>query len=229
MVSKKLKIVNLTFNIWTDQEFSQESPRPLFHMKITCCFRLHGSKLTRLCLNKMISISVSTLATIKSHCASLTVLEIHVDKITSETDTLEQALEAGEAAQMTRLKSLKVGGSVNSGDILTFLVSGCPNLQILCFTPFAYQGEINDDFIVNLFRRYPCPKLEVFCFEKCILTEQTFFHLLETMSKVRFIGNMGEWTMDRRARLGIRAFIKGNNINVDIESLYCNYDFDVYF
>ena len=30
MVSKKLKIVNLTFNIWTDREFSQKSPRPPF-------------------------------------------------------------------------------------------------------------------------------------------------------------------------------------------------------
>ena len=185
--------------------------------------------MTRLCLNKMISISVSTLASIKSHCTSLTVLELHVDKINSDTEDLGQALEAAEAVSMPCLKSLKVGGSVNSGEILSFLVSGCPNLQILCFTPFTYQGEINDDFIVNLFRKYPCPELEVFCFEKCILSEQTFFHLLEKMSKIRFIGNMGEWTMDRRARLAIRAFIKGNNINVDIESLFCNYDFDVYF
>ena len=191
--------------------------------------RLHGPNLTRLCLNKMISISVSTLASIKTHCTSLAVLELHVDKITSETESLGQALEAAEITPMPCLKSLKVGGSVNSGDVLSFLVSGCPSLQILCFTPFTYQGDINDDFIVNLFRRYPCPELEVFCFEKCILSEQTFFHLLEKMSKIRFIGNMGEWTMDRRARLAIRAFIKGNNINIDIESLFCNYDFDVYF
>ena len=189
---------------------------------------MHGPKLTRLCLSKMKSISVSTLATIKSHCTSLAVLELFVDQITSETENLKEALESAQinkkAVQMTCLKSLKVGGSVNSGDVLSFLVSGCPNLQILCFTPFTYQGEINDEFIVNLFVKHPCPVLEVFCFEKCFLSEQTFFYLLEEMSKIRFIGNMGEWTMDRRARLAIRAFIKGNNINIDIESLSCYHD-----
>ena len=193
---------------------------------------MHGPKLTRLCLNKMKSISVSTLATIKSHCTSLAVLELHVDQITSETEDLKEALESAQMsflnksprAQMSCLKSLKVGGSVNSGDVLSFLVSGCPNLQILCFTPFTYQGEINDNFITNLFVKHPCPELEVFCFEKCFLSEQTFFYLLEEMSKIRFIGNMGEWTMDRRARLAIRAFIRGNNINIDIESLSCYHD-----
>ena len=61
--------------------------------------------------------------------------------------------------------------------------------------------------------------MEAFCFEKCFLTEQTFFHLLNILPKIKYIGNMSEWTIDRRARLGIRAFIKGNNIDVDVDSI----------
>ena len=37
---------------------------------------------------------------------------------------------------------------------------------------------------------------------------------------------MGEWTIDRRAKLGLKAFIKGNNINVDIDSFNYGQDCD---
>ena len=40
------------------------------------------------------------------------------------------------------------------------------------------------------------------------------------LPKIKYIGNMSEWTIDRRARLGIRAFIKGNNVDVDVDSLH---------
>ena len=215
------------------------------------CFSQHGHKLTRICLNKMISISLASLAAVKRHCCSLQVLELHVDKVTTApAQTLQQALQLAHPGHLPNLKSLKLGGSIYSGitntfslvwwaipinrnlipgDLLKFFVSGCPRLQIFCFTPFTYQGDVNDEFIVDLFNEHPCLELEVFCFEKCILSEQTFFYLLEKMPKIKYIGNMGEWTMDRRARLGIKAYIKGNNVNVDIESLHYNYEFDYYF
>ena len=47
------------------------------------CFSQHGHKLTRICLNKMISISLASLAAVKRHCCSLQVLELHVDKVTT--------------------------------------------------------------------------------------------------------------------------------------------------
>ena len=65
---------------------------------------------------------MSTLASNKAHCSSLAVLELHVDKITSETKSLGQALEAAEIVPMPCLKSLKVGGSVNSRNVLSCLM-----------------------------------------------------------------------------------------------------------
>ena len=55
---------------------------------------------------------MSTLASIKAHCISLTDLELHADKITSETESLDQALEAAEIVTMP---CLKVGATSTSG------------------------------------------------------------------------------------------------------------------
>jgi len=189
----------------------------------TSCIRNVGGNLTRLCLNKMISISFNSMTAIKSHCVSLQVLELFVDNITTSDNslTLEQAITEAAPAPLLSLQSLKLGGKIYSGSVLRFLISGCPRLRMLCYTPYSYQdGNINDAFIEQLFFQHPCPELEAFCFEKCFLSEQTFFHLLNILPAIKYIGNMSEWTIDRRARLGIRAFIKGNNIDVDVDSIH---------
>ena len=179
--------------------------------------------MTRLCLNKMISISFDSLAAIKTHCVSLQVFELFVDNITTTGNglTLEQAIMEAPPTPASSLHSLKLGGKIYSGCVLQYLMRGCSRLKMLCYTPYSYQdGNINDAFIEQLFSRQPCTELEAFCFEKCFLTEQTFFHLLNILPKIKYIGNMSEWTIDRRARLGIRAFIKGNNVDVDVDSIH---------
>ena len=45
------------------------------------CVQDSASRLTRLCLNKMISISFETLAAIKQHCRQLEVLDVYVDQV----------------------------------------------------------------------------------------------------------------------------------------------------
>ena len=110
---------------------------------------------------------------------------------------------------------------------MKFILAGCSLLKMLCFTPTCYEGGgINDDFISKMFSEHPCKHLEIFCFERSFLSEQTFFYLLSNMPNIKYIGNMGEWTIDRRAKLGLKAFIKGNNINVDIDSFNYGQDCD---
>ena len=77
--------------------------------------------MTRICLNKMISISLASLAAVKGHCSSLQVLELHVDKVTTApAQTLQQALQLAHPGHLPNLKSLKLGGSIYSGITNTF-------------------------------------------------------------------------------------------------------------
>ena len=65
----------------------------------------------------------------------------------------------------------------------------------------------------------PLQDLEVFCFERCFLNESTFFYLINKLPKIKYIGNLEEWTMDKRARARVNTFVKDNNIDVDVTSL----------
>ena len=76
-----------------------------------------------------------------------------------------------------------------------------------------------NNVIKDLFNANPCDNLEVFCFERCFLLEETFFYLLRKLPSIKYIGNMEEWEMmDPFALPRIKDFIKKNNIDVDIES-----------
>ena len=82
-------------------------------------------------------------------------------------------------------------------------------------------GDVNNisKVIKDLFNANPCNNLEVFCFERCFLKEETFFYLLEKLPKIKYIGNMDDWEMmDPDAIPRIKEFIRKNNIDVDIDS-----------
>ena len=65
----------------------------------------------------------------------------------------------------------------------------------------------------------PCKKLVASYFEKCFLSEKTFLLLLDNLPQIRHVGILGEWFgLDRRAGLSIKAFVRGNNVDVDIDS-----------
>ena len=168
-----------------------------------------GDKLSRICLNQMFKMSLSTICMIKNNCQSLRVLELHVDSICPGWYhfsilssllwcyypgllPLDQAIEQSQNGHLKHLVSLKLGGEVSgridlkyawnflifivSGTLLKFILTGCSLLKMLCFTPTSYEGGgINDEFIGKMFSEHPCKHLEVFCFERSFLSEQTFF------------------------------------------------------
>ena len=183
-----------------------------------------ASNLTRICLNKMISISFETLAAVKTFCKNLEVFEVFVDNIYTfnTSSTLEQVIAVTENNGWTSLKSLKLGGSIPTGSILKYLISGCAQLRVLCYSPYEAQAGLATDLLVEqMLAINPCKSLVAFYFEKCFLTEQTFFLLLNSLPRIKFVGVLSEWFgMDRRARLAIKAFVKGNNVDVDIDSVH---------
>ena len=99
------------------------------------CIRSSAANLTRLCLNKMISVSFETLSAIKKHCQRLEILDIYVDHVHTflEQTPVEQAIAEAASYTWTSLKSLKLGGSIPTGTLLQYLVSGCPNIKVLCY------------------------------------------------------------------------------------------------
>ena len=79
--------------------------------------RKYGYKLSSLYLNKMISVSFSTLAVIKTYCQSLRELEIYVYEVTSgSTLPLDQAIVEAPASKLEHLVSLQLGGNIPSGE-----------------------------------------------------------------------------------------------------------------
>ena len=129
------------------------------------CIKTSASNLTRLCLNKMISITFETLAAIKKHCKKLEVLDIYVDEVRSldPHTPVEQVVAETNNCDWQSLKSLKLGGSVPSGSVLEFLVAGCPNIKVLCYS--LYEGccdFITDQYIEKLIVNNPMPKLTAF-------------------------------------------------------------------
>ena len=77
--------------------------------------------MTRVCLNKMISISFQTIAAIKNHCSSLKIFELYVHEITSgSTLPLEQEIRETPTREWKDLVSLQVGGDIPNGLIKCF-------------------------------------------------------------------------------------------------------------
>ena len=197
------------------------------------CIQSSGQNLTRICLNKMFSISIETLSAIKTSCPALEVLEVFSDKIfsTVEGHSVERAISRAGQARLVRLRSLKLGGMVPDGGVLLYLLAGCPSLRLLCYTPYESMAELvrlNDSFIEEIFRVNPLSDLVAFCFEKCFFTTATFFLLLNTLPNIKYIGNLTEWFgTDRRGRLAVKAFVKGNNLDIDLDSFNNDFNFDI--
>jgi len=213
---------NLIFNFTQlrDLEVQYMDDSPAFQNSIRNC----SSNLTRICLNKMISISFETLAAIKTFCRNLETFEVFVDNVhtVNSSSTLEQVIAESPRIEWTSLKSLKLGGLIPSGNIILYLVGGCTQLKVLCLSPYESQAEvITDQLVEEMLKVNPCTSLVSFYFEKCFLSEQTFFLLISTLPKLKYVGVLSDWFgMDRRARLAVQAFIRGNNVDVDIDSAY---------
>jgi len=206
-----------TFSGLKDLEVKYMDDSLAFNSSILNC----SSKLTRICLNKMISISFETLAAVKNSCKNLETFEVFVDNIYTlkTSSTLEQVIAETANSEWESLKSLKLGGLIPTGSILKYLVSGCSQLRVLCVSPYEPQANfITDQLVEQMLEINPCKKLVTFYFEKCFLSEQTFFLLLNNLPDIRHVGILGEWFgLDRRARLAIKAFVRGNNVDVDID------------
>jgi len=184
----------------------------------------NSCNLTRICLNKMVSISFETLAAVKKYCKSMEVFEVFVDLVYTfkHGSSLEQVIAETENTEWKSLKSLKLGGFIPTGSIMKFLIYDCPQLRMLCYSPYEAQAEqVTDLFVEQILGLNPLKSLVAFYFEKCHLTEQSFFLLLSSLPRLKFVGILAEWLgLDRRARLAIKAFVRGNNVDVDIDSAH---------
>jgi hypothetical protein len=159
--------------------------------------------LTRICLNKMISIAFETLVAVKRSCQRLEVLEVYVDSIvtTNRHTALDQVVRQTPNLDWLSLKSLKLGGLMSTGSVLRFLLHGCPNIRVLCYCMYEEQADqVTDAYVEQLLRTNPMPALVAFYFEKCALTEQAFFHLVHHLPNLRYLGILSEW-------LGLDRFI----------------------
>ena len=107
-----------------------------------------------------------------------------------------------------------------AGEVLKYLIWGCPNLKKIACIFFNFRIVNCVCFIKQLFEVNPCQELEVFCFERCLLSEATFYFLISNLPKIKYIGNLEEWGMDKEAILRVREFIRIKNIDVDVESLH---------
>ena len=191
------------------------------------CIQSSASNLTRLCLNKMISISFETLSAIKKHCQKLEILDVYVDQVYTflEHTPVEQAIFETSNCTWTSLKSLKLGGSVPTGSLLQYLVHGCPNIKVLCYSLYEDSSDsITDDFIEKLFTENLMPGLTAFYCEKSMLSVSTFYFLAANLPALKYVGVLSEWGgLDRAGVLAIKAYVLGNNLNIDIESMQDQY------
>ena len=101
------------FSKLKDLEIQYMDDSKIFHN----CIVNSAANLTRLCLNKMISISFESLAAIKKNCQKLEILDVYVDEVTTfleQTPVGQIVAETGNS-RWESLKSLKLGGRVNDG------------------------------------------------------------------------------------------------------------------
>jgi len=209
-----------SFDSLTNLEIQYMDDSPTFRSFIS---NGYGKQLTRLCLNKMISLSFETLSTIKRICTRLNTLEIFVDNIYSivNAQPIDQVIAEAENTTWNSLKSLKIGGSISSVNIIKYLISGCSFIKLLCLSPYDLQAHlITDQLVSDILSINPCTHLVAFYFEKCSLSDQSFFLLIENLPCLKNIGIITEWFgVDRRSRLGIKAYVKGNNLDVNVDSV----------
>ena len=72
--------------------------------------------MTRVCLNKMITITFSTIASIKKFCSCLETFELYVHEITSRSSlALEQEIRETPNGEWKDLVSLQLGGDIPNG------------------------------------------------------------------------------------------------------------------
>ena len=102
---------------------------------------------------------------------------------------------------------------------MKYLIWGCPHLKKVACIFFNYRIVNCMCFVKQLFEVNPCKELEVFCFERCLLSEATFYFLISHLPKIKYIGNLEEWGMEKDAIWRIKEFIRFKNIDVEVDTL----------
>jgi len=177
-----------------------------------------GFKLTSLSLTETVSICFSTLNLIKKHCQRLKLLDIE-SYIFEEAN--EQSVQSFEKSTLPDLRLLRLGGSLDSGSALKYLISGCPELRVLAY--HVYHGEgcddhVTDDFIKEMLDVNPLQQLVAFYVDNCRLTERTFHFLVEELENLVQIGQLCEWRSLSEDQLDqIKLYVEIENIQVEVD------------
>jgi len=179
--------------------------------------RTYGNKLTSLSLTETVSISIPIISLIKEHCQRLKLLDIesYIFNNGSEVQHLDNH-------NLVELKLLRLGGSLASGDILKYLVDGCPELRVLAY--HVYHGEgcdehVTDQFIQDLLLVNPLHQLVAFHVDNGGLTELTFHKLVENLGNLRQIGQLSEWRSLSEEQLeSLKLYTEAQNLSLEIDS-----------
>ena len=112
--------------------------------------RNFGGNLSRVCLNKMITISFPTIAAIKKYCSSLKIFELYVHEIKSgSTLSLEQEIRETTKGGWKNLLSLQLGGDIPNG-----------LLKMIC---------INQNLLLKFRRNFTVPDIWMFMSQEVLL------------------------------------------------------------
>ena len=143
-------------------------------------------------------------------------LEVYVDNIfvVNRQTTLDQAAQETFNPPWPSLKSLKLGGMVRflpgfhfwnifhvvhqmtSGWVLKYLLDGCLNIRVLCYSLYEDQEHlVTDAYVEQLLLINPMPALVAFYFEKCVLTEEVnTFVEMKILFKIKIVEDC--WSLD---------------------------------
>ena len=140
----------------------------------------------------------------------LNTLEVYVDNIfvVNRQMTLDQAAQESFNPPWPTLKSLKLGGMVRisnllcvkashilhqmtTGSVLKYLLEGCLNIRVLCYSLYEDQEHlVTDAYVEQLLLINPMPALVAFYFEKCVLTEEVnTFVEMKILFKIKIVEN----------------------------------------
>ena len=142
-------------------------------------------------------------------------LEVYVDNIfvVNRQTTLDQAAQETFNPPWPSLKSLKLGGMVRfpgfhfwnifhvvhqmtSGWVLKYLLEGCLNIRVLCYSLYEDQEHlVTDAYVEQLLLINPMPALVAFYFEKCVLTEEVkcFCSYVQQIENILYISKNSKY------------------------------------
>ena len=85
---------------------------------------------------------------------------------------------------------------MTSGWVLKYLLEGCLNIRVLCYSLYEDQEHlVTDAYVQQLLLINPMPALVAFYFEKCVLTEEVnTFVEMKILFKIKIVEDC--WSLD---------------------------------